>query len=72
MMVINLIGKWLDGSGWTSVIAEAGVTTSGVADSCLTSSHVKRSRYAHEVTIAALQYLKLEAFRQSLNFTRYK
>lgn len=64
MMVINLLGKWLSQSGWTETLTNAGVASVGVAEACLTSSHVKRARYAHEVTIVALNTLQEEAYRK--------
>ncbi|KAF2892226.1 hypothetical protein ILUMI_13948 [Ignelater luminosus] len=44
---------------------DAGIATTGVTDSCLKSAHVKRSGYAHEVTLAALHCLKMQAIRES-------
>lgn len=64
MMIINLLGKWLLKSGWTETLANAGVASVGVAETCLTSSHVKRARYAHEVTIVALNILQEEAYKK--------
>lgn len=64
MMVINLLGKWLIGSGWTELVTTASITSSGVAESCLTLSHVKRSRYAHEVSLTALHCLQVQAFNK--------
>ena len=29
MATLNMLGKWLDGSGWSSALVEAGITTSG-------------------------------------------
>ena len=42
MAIFNMLGKWLDGSGWSSALVEAGVTTSGRAAALLSASHVKR------------------------------
>jgi len=50
MAFLSTIGDLLDGSRWTSILAEAGVTTPGKADALLKSSRVKRARYAHTVT----------------------
>lgn len=62
MAIQNTIGKWLVGSGWTEIMTIAGVATAGRCESFLHGSHVKRTRYAHEVTLAALHILRKEAF----------
>ena len=41
MAFLSTIGDFLDGSGWTSILAEAHVTTPGKAVALLKSSHVK-------------------------------
>ena len=40
---LEVIGDWLEGSGWTSLLVLAGVTTSGVADLMLHAAHIKRT-----------------------------
>src|SRR6218665_3211292 len=65
MMVLNILGKWLVNSWWTDVLVNAGVTSVGVAETCLTASHVKRARYAHEVSVVALSSLQELAYRYS-------
>jgi len=62
MAVQNLIGKWLAGSGWTDIFLKAGVATAGRCESLLRSSHVKRTRYAHEVSLASLSILRHDAY----------
>ena len=62
MAILNMLGKWLDGSGWSSALVEAGVATSGRAAALLSASHVKRSRYAHQVTVASLYILQNSAY----------
>jgi len=42
---------------------QAGVATSGVADSFVHASHVKRTRYAHTVTAAALYICMKRCFQ---------
>jgi len=54
MASLRMLGHWLDGSGWLQCLVESDVTTTGVAESCISASHVKRTRYAHSVTAAAL------------------
>ena len=58
----NMMGKWLDGSGWVEMIAKSGVSTTGRSEALLKGSHVKRTRYAHEVSFAALSILRYYAF----------
>ena len=48
MAAFKVLGNWLDGSGWTSVIADDGATSTGVADSFIKASHLTRTRRAHE------------------------
>lgn len=45
----KVLGNWLGGSGWISVIADAGVTSTGVADSCIKASHLTQTRQAHQL-----------------------
>ena len=66
MALINTIGDWLDDSGWTMLLARANITRSGVAESLLTGSKVKRSRYAHKVTACVLYMLQKRAFAKCI------
>lgn len=52
LATLRTVGQWLDGSGWTDVLVEADVTTSGRAESIIKATHIVRSRYAHEVLLA--------------------
>ena len=54
MVFLAVIGNWLIGSGWCEFYAKSGVNTYGKNESFLTVSNVKRSRYAHQVTLATL------------------
>eukprot|EP00733_Pompholyxophrys_punicea_P000080 Pompholyxophrys_punicea_v1_NODE_10_length_6905_cov_7.951686.p2 type:complete len:342 gc:universal NODE_10_length_6905_cov_7.951686:5288-4263(-) len=71
MALISAIGDLLEGSGWTSAITNAGITSSGVAESLLRGSHVTRSRRCHQITIVALSELQKNAFRLS-NFGNFE
>jgi len=44
MALWDTLGDLLDGAGWTTALTEAEVTSSGVADSLLRSSHLTRTR----------------------------
>ena len=54
MTAFKVLGKWLNGSGWTDVMSNAGVATQGVADSFISASHLTRTRHAHHITAASL------------------
>ena len=58
---MSTIGSWLKASGWVDALVEAGIITSGKADSLLQCSHINRTRYAHELTVASLYALLIEA-----------
>ena len=64
MAALKTLGDLLDNSGWTSVMVEAGVSTSGTADSFLKASYVTRTRRAHQVTACALYLLLQNAYDQ--------
>jgi hypothetical protein len=67
MAYLNEIGDWLGGSGWDALIVEAGISTTGRAESYLSGSGVKHSRYAHILSCAALHLLLVETHGNSLN-----
>lgn len=54
MAFLKAIGSIVRDSGWTDVLVDANIATSGVADSFLSASHVTKTRYAHQVTVCAL------------------
>ncbi len=60
----NMLGDYLAGSGWTTALTDAGIATSGKADSLLSSSHLTRTRHAHQLTCLALHSLQQQAFSQ--------
>lgn len=62
LAALKAIGKWIEDSGWTNAIVQAGVTTPGTADSFLKASHVSRTRHAHQVTASALYILMHRAY----------
>ena len=51
MAAFKVLGNWLDGSGWMSIIADAGVKSTRVADSFIKASHLTRTRRAHQITV---------------------
>lgn len=62
MTAFKVLGKWLDGSGWTEILTNAGVASQGVVDSFIACSHLKRTRRAHQVTAASLYLLQQDAY----------
>ena len=62
---LKLIGDLLAGSGWTAALVEAGIATSGTADSFLKVSHVTKTRHAHQVNAGSLYMLLNKAYQES-------
>lgn len=63
MAMWTTFGDYLEGSGWTNVLTQAGIASSGTADSFLKTSHLTRTRHAHQVTALALAKLQEDAFQ---------
>jgi len=59
-----MIGKLLRDSGWTTVLSQAEVLTSGCTQSALNEHHIKRTRYAHQVSLMSLDLLKHTAYSE--------
>ena len=51
--LLNVLGDWLEGSGWASIMASAWVTTEGRADALQSGLHTSRAQWAHPVAAAA-------------------
>ena len=51
------LGTLLEDSGWNSAIVEAGLASSGTAESFLTASSVTKTRQAHQITACTLYKL---------------
>ena len=64
MALWSVCGDLLEASGWTAALADAGVSSSGTADSYLKMSHLAKTWVAHEITSAALHKLLCDAFEQ--------
>jgi hypothetical protein len=58
------IGDWLENSGWKTSLTQANITSAGRADSFIKSSHVSRTRHAHEVTACSLYILQQQAYKE--------
>ena len=62
MAALRSLGSILRGSGWTGVLAQAEVVSSGTAESLLSASNVTKTRQIHQVTASCLYTLQKEAF----------
>ena len=55
-------GKLLTGSDWDRMFSLAGIFTTSIATSLLAGTHVKRTRYAYQLTLAWFHVLKVQAY----------
>ena len=66
MAFLKIIGGWLEGSGWTTALADGNVATPGTAESFIKASSVAHSQRAHQGTACSLFILLQKAY------TKYK
>ena len=71
MAFLNAIGDWLEGSGWTGVFQKANFNKVGRIESFLSGSKIKRSRYAYQVSLAALVTMSNIAFESQNDIGTY-
>lgn len=64
MALWKTIGDFLECSGWTDALSNAGVASSGTAASFLKCSHLTRTRQAHQVSLSALAKLQRDAWKK--------
>ena len=72
---LKVIGDWLEKSGWTEIYDYGKINSNGVPDAFLTCSGaagIKRSRYAHQLTLAALTTLAHEAFNSQSEISDFE
>ena len=62
MAISSTIGNYLEASGWATALTQAGVASSGTADSFLKASHLSRTRRGHQISALALAKLQEDAF----------
>ena len=62
MAALKSNGTLLQDSGWKGALVEAGIATTGTADSFLSASSVTRTRQMHQVTASSLYKLVHEAY----------
>ena len=65
MALWSTVADLLESSGWTTVLTEAEVASSGVAESFRKASHLTRTRHAHQVTLLTLSNVKQDAYSHS-------
>ena len=58
------LGDWLEESGWYNLMTDVEIASAGKAESFLNTSHVTRTRYAHQVTAATLHILMTKAYEK--------
>ena len=56
-----------DGSGSSAIMAEADVTTFGVAESCRHCAHISRSRYLNTVSACVLYIMLRDSFQEYID-----
>ena len=64
MAGLKVIGDWHEDSGWVEALVQAKVASAGTAESFVKVCHVKRTRYAHQVTASRLHILMKKSYRQ--------
>ena len=65
MLLLSMIGDWLAGSGWCEIYKRSEISTPGRSNSFLKVKHLKRSRYADQVTLPTLVQLAWQAYQQT-------
>ena len=71
MALMNAIGNWIQGSGWVEAFVQANITTAGRINSFLNGSKIKRTRYAHHLSLAVFIKLSYNAFNEQSEFNNY-
>ena len=61
-MLWTASGELTHGSGYTSVLTASGICTSGTADAIESVSNILRTRYVKQISVAAIDLLKQEAY----------
>ena len=65
MAFMSMIGDVSEASGWVDALIKSGLGNPGVVESFLSSSHVKHTRYAHEVTACTFHSLLRQGYQES-------
>ena len=64
MAFLSALGDVVKGSGWTTVVQNAGITRPGVAQALITGHDVVRTKHVNQVTACCLDILVQEAFQK--------
>lgn len=64
IVYLQVLGDWVDGSGWISALVQANIASTGTADSFISVRHVTKTRNVHQVTAASLHILMHRAFAE--------
>ena len=59
---MQVLGDWLEDSGWISALVQADIASTGTADSFIRASHVTKTRHAHQVTAASIHTVLHQAY----------
>ena len=62
MAALKSIGSLLRDSGWTGALTEAGIASTGTAESYLTASSITRTHQRHQLTACCLHKLMKTAY----------
>lgn len=62
---LKVLGKLLDNSGWSTLVAKSGISSESTVDSILKVTHVKKARMFHEFTALTLYSLLNEAYNSN-------
>ena len=62
MAALKSVGSLLRDSGWTTALEEAGVASSGTAESFLVAASITKTRQAHQITVCSLNKLMETAY----------
>ena len=64
MVMMKVLGDWLQDSGWVEALVQAKVTSLGTADSFLKAAHITHTCHVHQVTAYCLHILMKKAYLQ--------
>ena len=72
MAALNVIGDWLEYSGWIEALVQANVASAGTAESFLKAAHATRTRHVHQVTASSLYILLKKSYTSYLKSSEPK
>ena len=68
-LLLGVSGDWLDGSAVISALTNIGTSTNSKAQSFISVHHICRTRFMHQVSVAALYMLMRKAYDQYVEKT---